>query len=160
VEPQREIELSPAEFLADGEQPVTERSPDPRVGEGSPQVVAVRREAGKAVSVGRFRHLVRDAGPLLVDAHVNAVDGSSRRTDRGSGTMWISLTSSWGHGRLVRNADGSADLSAVRSPDGVTVVDEHHDHVEVDDLQRLIEAIGRPPRQPTLRHPPALDTTV
>jgi hypothetical protein len=156
MEPQRDIDLSPAEFLADSEEATTGRSPDPRSLHGSP-VAEGRREASNPVSVGRFRHLVQDAGALLADAHVEAVNGSSGRSDRGHGTMWISLTSNWGHGRLVRNADGSADLSAVRTPDGVTVVDEHHDHVEVDDLERLVHAIARPPRQPIFRHPPRPD---
>lgn len=154
--PQRELVLSPDRFLADVEQAVTDRTVDPRPAAAAAHpVVARARDTNAAVSPGRFRHLVRDAGAALAEARVEAVDGSNGLAHRGGGVMWITLTSRWGHGRVTRNADGSVDLQAFRTPDGATLLAEHHDHVEVDDLRHVIDAITRPERPRVLRHPSA-----
>lgn len=125
----------------DRERSSNDRSADDR-GDGGP--VGPGRDIARAVSPGRFRHLVRDAEAALAAADVSAENGSNGLAHRGGGIMWIALSSPWGRGRLVRNADGSCDLEAMRMLGEVLVLDEHHAHVEVEDLQRIVDAIAQP----------------
>jgi hypothetical protein len=96
------------------------------------------------VSASAFRRLFVDAGPDLAHAGVSAVFGTTAGSRRKPGPTWISLTSSWAHGRLIRRADGSFDSEAHRIPDGVRLCADHGEHVQPHHLDELIAAVSRP----------------
>lgn len=99
------------------------------------------------LSWGAFRHLISDAAMKLHDARVTAVLGSTVEQRHG-GALWVSASSSYGQGRLVRNADGSSDLHATRSSDGATLLDQHRADVHLSDFDALIDAITDPRSAP------------
>jgi hypothetical protein len=81
---------------------------------------------GELAAVGVFGS--HGAGPRLV------ADGST----------WISFSSRWGSGRLVRAVDGSSESRAHRYRDGVTVVDSRSASTTEAQLDVLTHALQRP----------------
>jgi hypothetical protein len=91
-----------------------------------------------------FRQLVADATDVLVDAGVSATFASTAGSRRAPGPTWISVTSPWGYGRLVRHADGSFDGQAHGVRDGTPLWAGHGEHVGREHLELLVAAVSRP----------------
>lgn len=150
-----EIDLSPAEFLADSEVAITDRIPDPlpprRQGPvartGSRQHV-MRRAASPGLepplSKRAFKHLLGEAAASLSARGIAGVFGWTSGTRRNPGPTWISLTSPRAYGRLIRHGDGSSASSAYRTSDGRPLIVEQHETTTAAQLDDLVGALSRP----------------
>lgn len=81
------------------------------------------------------------ARPALAKRRITALHGRGPRlvTD---GATWISLSSPWGCGRLVRAADGSSRSTAHRYRDGASVVDSRSRITTEEQLELLTDRLG------------------
>ncbi len=105
---------------------------------------AGRRAAAGSLSVAAFRLLFADAAPAFARAGVEATLGTVVGSRRAPGPTWISVTSPWAQGRLIRRADGSFDCDAHRVPGGEPLCSEHGQHVRPEHLDRLLAAVAGP----------------
>jgi hypothetical protein len=152
----REFELSPADLLADSEFAITDRTPDPlgpRLEADERPVVGERDERATTLprsdvpmSARAFQRWLIDTARPLSDRRVAGVFARGLRTSRDTAPTWISLTSSWAYGRIIRNGDGSSDSSAYRVSDGRTLILEHHATTTPAHLDDLLQALTPPPR--------------
>ena len=83
-----------------------------------------------------------DAGPSLAAMRVSATHGVAPRLVY-DGPTWISFSSPWGSGRLVRAADGSSQSTAHRYRDGATVIDSRSPTTTEAQLESLIHSLQR-----------------
>jgi hypothetical protein len=83
------------------------------------------------------------AGPALATRRISAVHGRGPRLVA-DGATWISLSSPWGCGRLVRAADGSSQSTAHRYSDGATVIESRSTTTTEEQLERLIDSLQGP----------------
>lgn len=108
----------------------------------------------QSLTASTFRHLLERVAGTLVRNGIAGVYGSTVSTRRNPGTTWISLTSPWAYGRLIRLADGSSECSAYRSRDGQALVVEHGTITTAAQLDVLIAALSRPIEPITAGSPP------
>ena len=113
---------------------------------GTPPAVGGPAPHGAPMSAAAFRHLVDDAAPMLADLQVSAFFASTVGAPRSPGPTWISVTSRWAYGRLVRDADGSFVCSAHRGVDGASLREVRGTDVTRRDLDALIAVVGGPDR--------------
>ena len=98
---------------------------------------------GAALSAAELRQWLRDESPALLDRRITAVLGCGPRlTD--DGATWISFSSGVGHGRLVRDNDGSSRVTARRNEDGERLLDESAPTTTSDQLDGLVQALTAP----------------
>jgi hypothetical protein len=84
------------------------------------------------------------AAPALAAAGVAANLG--RGPNLGSvGATWISFSSPWGAGRLVRSADGGSWSTAMRNVDGTATIDRDDTTTTSDQLDAIVHAVSKPP---------------
>lgn len=95
---------------------------------------------GGALSADGMHRWFQGASPAILDQRLSAVFGRGPRLD-GDGATWVSLSGDFGHGRLVRAADGSSTTTARRNHDGVRLLDEHHDTTTTAQLDGLVRAL-------------------
>ena len=107
---------------------------------------------GAALSAAELGQWLRDASPTLLDRRISAVLGSGPRLTE-DGATWISFSSSFGHGRLVRSNDGSSRTTARRNEDGERLFDDHAPTTTTDQLDDLVRALTGPEPDRTIRGP-------
>jgi hypothetical protein len=106
---------------------------------------------GAVLSPGAFTHLASHATASLARSGVAATFASTAGSRNAPGPTWISVTSPWGYGRLVRRGDGSFESTAYRSGDGMLLLHEEGDDVRATDFDDLVAAIARPEPGPPTR---------
>lgn len=111
--------------------------------------MTARPEAGLTAS--GFRHLLDDAGSDLNRARAAATYAWTVGGRRSPGSTWINVSSSQGHGRLIRHSDGSFDSTA-HDGEGRQLHDAHGAHVTADEFRRLLVSLS-PDTQPDDRSP-------
>jgi len=97
---------------------------------------------GAALSAADLAQWLRDASPSLLERRISAVLGRGPRLTE-DGATWISFSSGVGHGRLVRDTDGSSSTTARRNDDGVRLLDTHAPtttSAQLDDLVQVLTA--------------------
>jgi len=104
------------------------------------------------LTASMFRHLLDGVAGTLIRHRIAGVYGSTVSTRRNPGPTWISLTSPWAHGRLIRLGDGSSDCSAYRASDGRPLVTERCAITTAAQLDGLIALLSRP-AEPVPRWP-------
>lgn len=82
------------------------------------------------------------AAPRLADAGIDAIHGAGPRLTA-DGASWISFSSRWGSGRLVREADGSSHMTGHRYALGATPIDSRSATTTTEQLESLASALGR-----------------
>jgi hypothetical protein len=65
------------------------------------------------------------------------------------GATWISFSSPWGAGRLVRSADGRSWSTAMRNVDGTATIDRDDTTTTSDQLDAIVHAVSKPPSVPS-----------
>jgi hypothetical protein len=135
--------------LAEAEADDSGRAADPPVAAPDPQARPAaprpsRRATDGGLSAAAFRQLFTEAAPDLADAGVSASFGTTVGSRRAPGPTWVSVTSPWGHGRLIRRADGSFECGAHRIPGGEPLCAERGEQIRPEDLDDLIAAVSRP----------------
>jgi len=99
------------------------------------------------LSASSFKQLIDDEAELLIRAGISAVFGSTVGERRSRpGTVWISLTSQWGYGRMIRHSDGSSETAAHSSTADRALLIAGRSITTVEDFLALIAAVGRPPK--------------
>ena len=83
------------------------------------------------------------AGPALANMRISATHSAGPRLVS-DGQTWISFSSQWGSGRLVRAADGSSYSTAHRYKDGATVIDSRSATTTEEQLESLTHGLRRP----------------
>jgi hypothetical protein len=99
----------------------------------------------QALTASRFRQLLEQAARAFGENGIAGVFGSTVSSRQHPGPTWISLTSPWAYGRLVRRGDGSSHGSAFRASDGEVLIDEDNDTTTAAQLDRLLAAVSAPP---------------
>lgn len=100
---------------------------------------------GAALTADDVRQWLRDASPALLDSRISAVLGCGPRLTE-DGATWISFSSSFGHGRLVRDVDGSSKAVARRNEDGERILFEESPTTTADQLDGLVRVLTGPSR--------------
>ena len=95
---------------------------------------------GAALSAADLGQWLKDASPALLEHRISAVLGRGPRLTE-DGATWISFSSGFGHGRLVRDVDGSSTTTARRNHDGERILDDHADTTTADQLEGLVRAL-------------------
>lgn len=85
-----------------------------------------------------------EARPGLDAAGIAAVHGVGPRLVA-DGATWISFSSSWGSGRLVRAADGSSTSTAHRYATGASVLDVAAPDTTAAHLESLVGMLAAKP---------------
>jgi len=99
----------------------------------------------RALSARDLGDWLARAGPALASRRVSAVHGRGPRLVN-DGATWISLSSTWGCGRLVRAADGSSRSTAHRYSDGATVIESQSGTTTEEQLETLTDCVQGPQR--------------
>jgi len=81
-------------------------------------------------------------------AGISATFGRAPIIGGSPGPTWVSMTAAGAHGRLVRAADGATTVTAHALPASASLLDEHHAHTTLAQLDALVAALGGP-RLPT-----------
>jgi hypothetical protein len=97
----------------------------------------------QALSARDLAEWLARAGPALASKRISAVHGRGPRLVA-DGATWISLSSPWGCGRLVRAADGSSRSTAHRYSDGATVIESQARTTTEEQLERLTDSLQGP----------------
>jgi hypothetical protein len=100
-------------------------------------------DATRALSARDLGDWLTRAGPALDSMEISAVHGRGPRLVA-DGATWISLSSPWGCGRLVRAADGSSRSTAHRYSDGATVIESRSTTTTEAQLERLTDSLQDP----------------
>ncbi len=95
------------------------------------------------MSARDLRDWFTGAQPALSDVGISCVHGIGPRLVE-DGSTWISFSSRWGSGRLVRTNDGRSESRARRYADGVTVVNSKAETTTEQQLDTLTAALRRP----------------
>jgi hypothetical protein len=82
--------------------------------------------------------------PDLHAARIHADFARGRRLGRRGSASWVSLTSPWASGRLVRATDGSSSWAAHRHHDGAALLDGRSARTSLLQLDTLVDAIRQP----------------
>jgi hypothetical protein len=96
---------------------------------------------GAALTAAELEQWLRDASPSLLDRRISAVLGRGARLTK-PGATWISFSSTLGHGRLVREADGSSTATARRNHDGERILATTAPTTTADQLDTLVAALA------------------
>jgi hypothetical protein len=110
-------------------------------------VSAVVAATSSAMSAVELRDWLTAAAPALVERGIVGTHGTAPRI-ASEGSTWISFSSPWGSGRLVRALDGSSRSRADRYHERFPAVDDHAATTTEGQLDALVGAIGRPATQP------------
>lgn len=86
----------------------------------------------------------RGAGQQLADARVHGSVGRGIVAEGSGAVVWISVTSAWATGRLVRAGDGASQLDVHRLSDGATLLQERHPTTTTAQLNDLLRACAEP----------------
>lgn len=97
-----------------------------------------------AMSARDLQDWLRRAGPALDRASVAANLGRGPNLGT-TGATWISFTSPWGAGRLVRSSDGRSRSTAMRNVDGTATIDRRDTTTTPEQLDAIVRALGKPP---------------
>ncbi len=92
---------------------------------------------------------LRERAQSLSEHRINASLGRRHARPGVEPVVWISLTSEWAEGRLIRNSDGSSEIKAHRFLDGKALLDQEQPATTADQLDELAQACSRPPRAAT-----------
>ena len=95
-----------------------------------------------ALSARELDDWLTDARPALDRAGISAVHGAGPRLV-GDGPTWVSFSSPWGSGRLVRHADGSSRSTAHRYRDGFPVLSSNAADTTSRQLDAVVAAVSR-----------------
>lgn len=98
---------------------------------------------GAALSASELAQWLRDTSPSLLDRRISAVLGRGPRLTT-PGATWISFSSAVGHGRLVREVDGSSTVTARRNHDGERLLETTAPTTTADQLDALVAALAAP----------------
>ena len=99
--------------------------------------------SSRAMSARDLRDWLTGAQASLSDEGISCIHGIGPRLVE-DGSTWISFSSRWGSGRLVRTVDGGSEIRARRYADGVTVVDSKAETTTERQLDTLTAALRRP----------------
>lgn len=102
-----------------------------------------------ALSARQVAHWLTDNAASLGARRINASLGR-RIAPQGDDepVVWISLSSEWASGRLVRGADGSSEIAAHRFSDGAPILLQRHPSTTAGQLDELADACARPLHAP------------
>lgn len=127
------------------------RSPGP-----APERRGPRTDGAAALSAREVTGWLQDRAASLGARRIDAGVGRRIAARGGEPVVWVSLTSAWATGRLVRSADGSSELAAHRFSDGAEILSARHRTTTADQLDELAEACARPDAAPL---PPTYELT-
>lgn len=97
-----------------------------------------------ALSAREVAHWLTDNAASLGDRRINASLGRRIAPQGDEPVVWISLSSEWASGRLVRAADGSSEIAAHRFSDGAPLLLRRHPTTTAAQLDELADACARP----------------
>jgi hypothetical protein len=97
------------------------------------------------MSAADLRHWAAGATKTLNAAGVTATPGAAPHLAH-RGSTWVSIASSRGCGRLIRDDDGSSRSSAHRYSDGASLVDTRAPTTTRDQLDALVRCLASNPR--------------
>jgi hypothetical protein len=96
-----------------------------------------------AMSARDLRDWLADARPALAAAGVDAVYAGAPRLNA-DGATWISFSSRWGSGRLVREVDGSSASTTLRYGVGKPVLTSTSPTTTASELAAVVDALRAP----------------
>ena len=101
---------------------------------------------GVSLSARDVERWVTDNAALLGRRRINASVGRGLVRSGTEPVVWVSLTSEWASGRLIRGSDGSSDVEALSTGDGRSLLSQRHPNTTAEHLDELMAACSRPER--------------